>query len=382
METPYTVTLAYSTVQRTCCEVTAPCGSREAQPVVFASASARTTSGGSGERCAGAGAGPKAAVGEVPRCRHPRAHQPGNRDTMAHAVPPVRPASMYAAKFRGGPGPGTYEQPTLIITPRGSPRGTFGTGPQRAIFGNQAGPPPGQYTPKKAGKVIGEYSFGKDSRFKDSAGSGDPGAYNPRPRSEGRAPAAYSIKVRHASSSMETPGPGAHDIARFGDNQQHSYDSFHRLAQTSSRFSFGTLARPLGGGMSPQQSRSLGRPDAGSPRGGWLGGGGGGGGGSGRNSKRSAAPPAPTQESMEPTPSAATTLRQMHGRAGRHPLQAAKDTRRFAPEERPAHGTMGPMDPPRRQQRSQTSAPGSMRSRQRWALRPTSASQADRVTQS
>jgi hypothetical protein len=262
----------------------------------------------------------------------------------AQPVPPVRPASMYAAKFRGGPGPGTYEQPALIITPRGSPRGTFGTGPQRAIFGKEAGPPPDQYSPRKPGKVIGEYSFSKDSRFKGGGGTGDPGAYNPRPRSEGRAPAAYSIKVRHPTTQSETPGPGAHDIARFGDASQHSYDSFHRLAQNSSRFSFGSLARPLGGGMSPQQARRLGRPDPGSPRGGWLG-------GSGRSPKRSAARGAAAAEQQpEPQPQAGevatTPRRQMHGRAGRHPLQPASDTRRFAPEERPAHGTVGPMDPP------------------------------------
>ena len=59
------------------------------------------------------------------------------------ASPPVRPASMYAAKFRGGPGPGTYESSATIVTPRGSPRGTFGTGPQRATFGKERAPPPG-----------------------------------------------------------------------------------------------------------------------------------------------------------------------------------------------------------------------------------------------
>lgn len=257
----------------------------------------------------------------------------------------MRPASLYAAKFRGGPGPGTYEQPSAIVTPRGSPRGTFGTAPQRAMFGNNAGPPPDQYSPKKPGKVLGEYSFSKDSRFKANGDGGDPGAYNPRPRSEGRAPPAYSIKVRHPVSQSATPGPGAHDIARFGDVAQHSYDSFHRLAQNSSRFSFGSLARPLSGDMSPQQARRLGRPDPGSPRGGWMG-------RSGRSPKCSTPRGDPKVAKTEPQPppsqqpNATTPRWQMHGRAGRHPLQPLSDTRRFAAEEKPAHGTLTPMDPP------------------------------------
>lgn len=259
-------------------------------------------------------------------------------------VPPVRSASLYAAKFRGGPGPGTYEQLTAISTPRGSPRGTFGTAPQRAALGKDVGPPPDQYSPRKPGKVLGEYSFSKDSRFKGNGSStGDPGAYNPRPRSEGRAPAAYSIKgVRDPASHSTTPGPGAHDIARFGDAEQHSHDSFHRLAQNSARFSFGTLARPLGGSMSPQQARRMGRPEPGSPSGGWIG-------RSGRSPKRS--PPRRgakvALEPQQPQRTSATTPRQqMHGRAGRHPLQPMSDTRRFAAEEPPAHGTVTPMDPP------------------------------------
>ena len=258
------------------------------------------------------------------------------------ASPPVRPASMYAAKFRGGPGPGTYESSATIVTPRGSPRGTFGTGPQRATFGKERAPPPGQYSPRSKGRVLGEYSFSKDSRFKGAAGSGDPGAYNPRPRSEGRAPSSYSIRGRHSARQEQTPGPGAHNLARFGDAEQHSYDSFHRLAQNSSRYSFGTLSRPLMRTPGAQHTRRVGRPDAGSPRGGGMGGRSPGTPKSGRREAAAAAAAAAAAPEGEwPMES----LKQLHESSPRHPMQSAKDPRRFAPEEPSAHGNAGPMDP-------------------------------------
>eukprot|EP01051_Picozoa_sp_SAG22_P014962 SAG22_NODE_1891_length_3372_cov_6.426214_1_plen_362_part_00 len=174
--------------------------------------------------------------------------------------------SLYAATFRAYPGPGTYEAASSIRSPRSSPRGTFGTGPQRATFANTEGPQT-VYSPKfRQDPGAFEHSFPKGDRFKAAAGpggpggTGDPGAYNPRPRSETRAPSAYSLGARRATKMTTTPGPGAHEITRFGDSNK--FDSFKKpMSQPSPRYSFGSLARPLALSQSAQSLRRTPRSD-------------------------------------------------------------------------------------------------------------------------
>ena len=133
--------------------------------------------------------------------------------------------------------------------------------------------------------------------------TGDPGSYNPRPRSETRAPSAFSLGARRVVKTTSTPGPGAHEvrlvawppreqaaekpwwrfvwwvvvqsvlgrtatmsvserfpaisaqITRFGDTAK--FDSFQKpMNQPSPRYSFGTLARPLTLSQVPPTTRA------------------------------------------------------------------------------------------------------------------------------
>jgi hypothetical protein len=268
-----------------------------------------------------------------------------------HAMPPhaqnaSRPASIYAGSARAVPGPGSYELGTTLQLPRGSPRGTFGTAPQRIKVSKDEGtlPGPSNYSPdpsRPGSKQRTRASFSRSTRFRGGGGggaavTGDPGSYNPRPRSETRSAASYTMHGRHQTVEGVTPGPGAHNITRFGDEHINRCDSFQRLAQLSPRYSFGTLARPLTSQPSAAAARRQGRPDVWPPS-------------HSRAEHEAAAAARAGAEAIAGVEGAAarggtapSTPRGARGaaavRVGRHPMQSASDRRRYAQIEKPAHG--------------------------------------------